>query len=71
MLAVLLALALPALAAGPYPIKADGVNCRSRPSTADSVVKSYNKGEEVTLECQTEGESVSGNTIWGKTQDGE
>ncbi|KLT42149.1 glycoside hydrolase family 24 protein [Cutaneotrichosporon oleaginosum] len=71
MLAAVLALAaaLPVLAAGPYPIKANGVNCRSGPSTSASVVKQYQKGQQVTLQCQTEGVSVNGNTIWGKTQD--
>ncbi|CAK9786278.1 unnamed protein product [Cutaneotrichosporon oleaginosum] len=73
MLAAVLALAaaLPVLAAGPYPIKANGVNCRSGPSTSASVVKQYQKGQQVTLQCQTEGVSVNGNTIWGKTQDSE
>lgn len=59
-----------ALAAGPYPIKDDGVNCRSGPSTSYPSQRKYNSGDEVTLTCQTDGESISGDAIWGKTSDG-
>ncbi|BEJ11150.1 hypothetical protein CspHIS471_0105720 [Cutaneotrichosporon sp. HIS471] len=61
--------AVPALAAGPYSIK-DAVNCRTGPGRSYSIVKVYNAGDQVTLECQTEGESVNDNTIWDKTSDG-
>ncbi|ELR04939.1 hypothetical protein GMDG_00197 [Pseudogymnoascus destructans 20631-21] len=32
--------------------------------------KSYAKGHDVTITCQTGGTSVSGNSIWDKTSDG-
>ncbi|OAQ73154.1 NlpC/P60-like cell-wall peptidase [Pochonia chlamydosporia 170] len=68
LLAVALAAALPMVSA--YPITGNDVNCRSGPSTSDKVVRTYKKGEDVKLSCQTTGESVSGNNIWDKTQHG-
>lgn len=70
---ILLAFASSGLAAGPgpYPIKTNGVNCRSGPSTKNKVVRQYNEGDKVTLDCQTEGQSIDGNTIWDKTTHGE
>lgn len=53
-----------------YPIKADGVRCRSGPSTSFAVKKTYAKGKDVKVSCQTTGESINGNNIWDKTQDG-
>ncbi|GMK53509.1 hypothetical protein CspeluHIS016_0100950 [Cutaneotrichosporon spelunceum] len=72
MIRALLALvvALPALAAGPYPIKEAGSRCRTGPGTSFSVVKQYALGRMVTLVCQTEGENINGNTIWDKTTEG-
>lgn len=71
---LLSALLVSALAAGAsaasYPIKADGVRCRSGPGTSFAVKKSYNKDAKVTLTCYDTGTSVSGNTIWDKTSDG-
>lgn len=52
-----------------YPIKGDSVNCRSGPGTSYSVKKTYPKGKDVTISCQTTGESISGNNIWDKTSD--
>ncbi|KAK3376209.1 CHAP domain-containing protein [Lasiosphaeria ovina] len=53
-----------------YPITGDGVNCRSGPGTSYAVKKSYAKGTDVTVTCQTAGESINGNAIWDKTSDG-
>ena len=52
-----------------YPIDGSGVHCRSGPSTSNSIVKTYDKGTDVTLTCQTPGESIQGDTLWDKTSD--
>ncbi|KAL2817622.1 hypothetical protein BJX63DRAFT_429667 [Aspergillus granulosus] len=67
-----LALVLAAVASmtNAYPISGDNVNCRSGPSTSYDVVKTYAKGTEVDLECQTYGETVLGTSLWDKTTDG-
>ncbi|KAJ2803367.1 hypothetical protein H4R21_002059 [Coemansia helicoidea] len=67
--AILIAAVSPSLAAT-YPITGDGVNCRSGPGTSYSVVKSYSKGQSVSITCQTPGTTVSGDSIWDKTSDG-
>ncbi|KAL4862842.1 hypothetical protein BDV12DRAFT_206902, partial [Aspergillus spectabilis] len=67
-LLALLATALPLSTA--YPIKADDVNCRSGPGTSYESVKTYSKDTDVTLECQTPGETIFNNAIWDKTSDG-
>ncbi|KAK3293583.1 uncharacterized protein B0H64DRAFT_419290 [Chaetomium fimeti] len=56
--------------AAAYPITGSVVNCRSGPGTGYSVKKSYKKGADVKISCQTSGTSVNGNNIWDKTQDG-
>ncbi|KAJ2608031.1 hypothetical protein H4S08_004603 [Coemansia sp. RSA 1365] len=53
-----------------YPITGNTVNCRLGPGTSYSVKKSYKKGADVKITCQTSGTSVSGNSIWDKTSDG-
>lgn len=53
-----------------YPITGNDVNCRSGPGTSYKAVKSYKKGADVKISCQTHGESINGNTLWDKTQDG-
>ncbi|AEO64624.1 97b6b99d-9902-4e66-a834-a03f2d8294e9 [Thermothielavioides terrestris] len=67
-LALCLAAAISTVAA--YPIKGDGVNCRTGPGTSYKVVKSYAKGVDVKITCQTHGESINGDTLWDKTSDG-
>ena len=57
-------------AAATYPINGNNVNCRSGPSTSSGVVRQYNKGDQVTLSCQTRGESINGDTLWDKTSAG-
>ncbi|BEI80075.1 hypothetical protein CcaverHIS002_0106040 [Cutaneotrichosporon cavernicola] len=74
MITPLLALALaltaaPAQAAGPFNIK-EAVNCRTGPGRSYDIVKQYSAGDQVTLECQTEGENINDDTIWDKTTDG-
>ncbi|KAK3321887.1 lysozyme-like domain-containing protein [Apodospora peruviana] len=59
-----------ALGASAYPIKGDTVNCRSGPGTSYAVKKTYNKGFEVKISCQTPGEVIEGVKLWDKTQDG-
>lgn len=56
-------------AATKYPIKGEKVNCRKGPSTSFDVVTTYEKGDEVDISCQTDGETITGNKIWGKTED--
>ncbi|EFZ03564.1 hypothetical protein X797_006774 [Metarhizium robertsii] len=68
LLAVTLSAALPMVSA--YPITGTTVNCRSGPSTHDKVIKTYNKGNDIKISCQVAGETVSGNNLWDKTQDG-
>ena len=53
-----------------YPITGSTVNCRSGPGTSYSVQKTYKKGEDVQVTCQTEGTNINGNSIWDKTSDG-
>lgn len=53
-----------------YPITGNDVNCRSGPGTTYSSVKTYPLDTDVTLDCQTYGESINGNSIWDKTTDG-
>ncbi len=53
-----------------YPITGTTVNCRSGPGTSYAVKKSYAKGADVKVTCQTTGTSVEGNNIWDKTSDG-
>ncbi|KAL5335519.1 hypothetical protein BJX70DRAFT_410403 [Aspergillus crustosus] len=65
-----LALSVITTLATAYPITGNNVNCRSGPSTSDDVVTTYPKGTDVTLECQTYGETVFGTSIWDKTSDG-
>lgn len=67
---IILSSLLGSASAASYPIKADGVNCRSGPGTSYSVVKSYTTANSVTLTCYSTGTSVSGNVYWDKTSDG-
>ena len=52
-----------------YPLTAD-LNCRSGPGTDHNIEKTYSSDESVTLSCQTSGESINGDKLWGKTSDG-
>ena len=68
--AIITALAASLAPASAYVITGDGVNCRSGPGTNYAVKKSYAKGHDVKISCQTSGTNVNGNSIWDKTQDG-
>ncbi|KAL2255766.1 hypothetical protein VTK26DRAFT_2740 [Humicola hyalothermophila] len=57
-------------AASAYPVKATTLNCRASPSTSAKVVRTYKKGEDVKISCQTTGPSIVGNNLWDKTQHG-
>ncbi|CEJ81597.1 hypothetical protein VHEMI01717 [[Torrubiella] hemipterigena] len=70
LLSLSFATLLGSVSANSYPINGDGVNCRSGPGTGYAVQRSYNKGNMVTLTCQTNGESVNGDSLWDKTTDG-
>ncbi|KAJ1863291.1 hypothetical protein LPJ73_000558 [Coemansia sp. RSA 2703] len=50
--------------------KADTVNCRSGPSTNNSIVRSYTAADSISLTCQTKGQTIFGNPLWDKTKDG-
>nr|WJZ50366.1 GH184 muramidase [Aspergillus sp. XZ2668] len=52
-----------------YAIKTD-VNCRSGPGTNYGIVKTYNQGVMVSLNCQASGTDVDGDSLWDKTSDG-
>ncbi|QKX63155.1 uncharacterized protein TRUGW13939_10324 [Talaromyces rugulosus] len=52
-----------------YPVKVDGLHCRSGPGTGYSVLKTYNKGEEVSIKCQAPGTDVNGDVLWDLTKD--
>ncbi|KAJ2158378.1 hypothetical protein GGF46_003826 [Coemansia sp. RSA 552] len=53
-----------------YPITGTSVNCQSGPGTNYSVKKTYQKGCQVEITCQTPGTNIFGNNIWDKTADG-
>ncbi|KAL5360645.1 hypothetical protein BJX96DRAFT_73122 [Aspergillus floccosus] len=67
---LLLSLAAALSMANAYTITGSEVNCRTGPSTNDGISRTYKKGDDVKLSCQTYGESVQGSTIWDKTTDG-
>ncbi|KAL2197070.1 glycoside hydrolase family 24 protein [Corynascus similis CBS 632.67] len=68
IIATLAAAVAPAMA---YPVTADGgLTCRSGPGTSYAAKKTYPKGYDIKISCQTAGTSVNGNNIWDKTQDG-
>ncbi|OBT81923.1 hypothetical protein VE02_09684 [Pseudogymnoascus sp. 03VT05] len=68
LLTLTLALLAPLTTA--YPISGDSVNCRSGPATSYKVIKTYAKGHDVKVTCQTVGETVKGDNLWDKTADG-
>lgn len=53
-----------------YPIKDNGVHCRTGPGTEYSIVKSYDKGHEISIVCQAPGMDIFGDKLWDKTSDG-
>lgn len=57
-------------AAPSYPVKANGLHCRSGPGTGYASKKTYSKGQKVKISCQTAGTKIFGNNIWDKTSDG-
>ncbi|KAL4893614.1 hypothetical protein BDV59DRAFT_201784 [Aspergillus ambiguus] len=63
-------LAAPIHIATAYSITGDDVNCRSGPGTSYDSIKKYTKGSDVTVTCQSPGESIFGNSLWDKTADG-
>jgi cell wall-associated NlpC family hydrolase len=67
LLAVTFVAAIPAVSA--YPITGDTVNCRSGPGTSHSIVKTYKKGDEISVTCQATGTDVKGDELWDKTTD--
>ncbi|OAQ60240.1 CHAP domain-containing protein [Pochonia chlamydosporia 170] len=65
-----LAISLGSSLVAAYPVTAETLNCRASPDTSSAIKKTYKKGNDVTITCQTEGPSINGNTIWDKTSDG-
>ncbi|KAF7156302.1 hypothetical protein CNMCM5623_009695 [Aspergillus felis] len=53
-----------------YPINGDDVHCRSGPGTNYAVVKSYPRGQDVSIVCQAPGTDIKGDQLWDKTSDG-
>lgn len=70
VLAVANILAMTATVVTAFPVSSDTLNCRAEPNTSSAIKKTYKKGNDIKISCQTEGPSISGNTIWDKTQDG-
>lgn len=68
IVAALLPFLAPAVSA--YKVTATSLNCRSGPGTNYAVKRTYKKGNDVTISCQTTGTNVEGNNIWDKTQHG-
>lgn len=68
-LALLAATALAYSSASAYTITGTTVNCRSGPGTSYAVVKTYSKGHDVSITCQTPGTNIDGDAIWDKTSD--
>lgn len=66
----LLTLAAALSMANAYTITGSEVNCRTGPSTSHGITKTYRKGVDVKITCQTYGEDVQGSSIWDKTTDG-
>ncbi|KAI8318655.1 glycoside hydrolase family 24 protein [Martensiomyces pterosporus] len=65
------ALAATAQLASGYSITgADVVNCRSGPGTTHDVVRTYTASDDISITCQSAGESIRGDSLWDKTQDG-
>lgn len=56
--------------ASAYPITGDDVKCRVGPGTSYAVKKTLKKGTDVKITCQTEGTTISGNSLWDKISDG-
>jgi hypothetical protein len=65
-----LALAAAVPMASAYLVKADSLNCRTGPGTSYPVVRTYKKGVDVRITCQTTGTVVEGHNLWDKTSDG-
>jgi hypothetical protein len=57
-LLVIAATSLLALSAAAYPTKIT-LNCRSSPSTSSTIVRTYPKGYDIKISCQTTGTKVS------------
>lgn len=53
-----------------YPVDADVLNGRTSPSTSATIVKTYKRGDNIDIQCQTTGTKVLTSNIWDKTQDG-
>jgi uncharacterized protein YraI len=62
--------ALAASLASAFPITGDDVRCRSGPGTSYAIKKTFKKGTNVKITCQTTGTNVKGNNIWDKVSEG-
>ncbi|KAJ4321743.1 hypothetical protein N0V84_005176 [Fusarium piperis] len=56
--------------ASAFPITGDDVRCRNGPGTSYSIKKTFKKGTDVKITCQTTGTNIKGNNIWDKVTDG-
>ncbi|RSL77075.1 hypothetical protein BHE90_014714 [Fusarium euwallaceae] len=56
--------------ASAFPITGDDVRCRSGPGTSYSIKKTFKKGTNVKITCQTTGTNIKGNNIWDKVSEG-
>lgn len=56
--------------ASAFPITGDDVRCRSGPGTSYSIKKTFKKGANVKITCQTTGTNIKGNNIWDKVSEG-
>lgn len=49
-------------------IKGSGIRIRFKPDTSSTIYKTMENGQEITLDGQVTGQSVSGSTIWYKVR---
>lgn len=56
--------------ASAYRITGDDVRCRSGPGTSYSIKRTFKKGTDVKITCQTTGTKINGNNIWDKVSQG-
>ncbi|MCX5332387.1 MULTISPECIES: hypothetical protein [unclassified Streptomyces] len=69
-----LGVASEAAAAGYPVVGTSNVNARSGPGTSYQIIKTYKPGTNISITCQTPGETITGplgtSNIWDKTSDG-
>ncbi|KAJ1988105.1 hypothetical protein GGI25_001665 [Coemansia spiralis] len=60
---------LASITAGYKIIHASGLNCRAEPNVNSKIVLTYSQNDNITVDCQTQGEKLFGTAVWDKTSD--